>query len=86
MTAIVPDDLTSTLKAILDHLVRLDTRLDKIDTRLDGMDTRLRTLEVTVARMDGRLMQLPTLVQTIGLIFMIMTGTFGILAAAKLWL
>jgi hypothetical protein len=70
MTAIVPDDL----KAILDHLIRLDTRLD-------GMDVRLRNLEVTVARMDGRLSQMPNLMQTIGIMLTIMFGTFGGFAA-----
>jgi hypothetical protein len=67
MTAIAPDNLAETLKAILDHLVRIEEGQQK--------------LRVEMAEVSGKVSQMPTLVQTVTITFMIMAGTFGGIAS-----
>jgi hypothetical protein len=63
MTAIAPDNLAETLKAILAHLVRIEEGQQK--------------LAVEMAELRGKVSQIPTFFQSAMLTLVIMACTFG---------
>jgi hypothetical protein len=79
MTAVSPDNLAETLKAILAHLVRIETRMDRIE---EGQ----QKLRVEMAEVSGRVSQLPTswqmLTAIVATVFTVTATTAGVLFAA----
>jgi len=66
--------LEADMPEIKDILFRIEKRLDSMDAKFDRFDHRLRKVGADVARIDGRVSQLPTA-------WTLLTGGAGLIIA-----
>ena len=80
-----PDETLDILRRLEPALAGITSRLDKLETELHQQGQTIVKLGTDVARLEGRVSQLPTLVQIVGAVLGINAGIIALgFALAKL--